>query len=190
MENNNDIASALKQAVTTLKTGGIIAYPTEAVYGLGCDPFNKQAVQKLLALKKRPQTKGLILITHSWQTVANLVEEISPLLLEKALKTWPGPITWVFPAKLTMVPDWIRGNHNSIAIRVTNHKITKELCAAFGQPIISTSANIEGKKEARITKEVIEQFPSGIDCILPGTTDNLAKPTPIYDILTGKILRN
>ena len=187
--NNDDIANSLKQAVAVLKAGGIIAYPTEAVYGLGCDPFNEQAVQKLLNLKKRPEEKGLILITHSWDAVSHLTEKIPSEVLLKVLKTWPGPYTWVFPAKLNLVPEWIRGKHNSVAIRITSHKITKNICENFGKPIVSTSANIDGQKETHTKAEVLSQFPSGIDYIIEGDTDNLKKPTPIYDVLTGKALR-
>ena len=179
----------IKQATTTLLAGGVIAYPTEAVYGLGCDPFNEQAVRKLLFLKKRSPDKGLILIAHSWQAVSHLVLPLPRKLLDRVLKTWPGPITWVFPACIAIVPKWLRGRHSSIAIRITAHKLAHTLCKEFGKPIVSTSANIEGKQPARTEEEVRKQFPTGIDYILTGTTDLLTKPTPIYGVLNNNIIR-
>ena len=184
------IINSLNQAVLALKSGGIIAYPTEAVYGLGCDPFNEIAVKKLLTLKKRPITHGLILLAHSWSVLAKYTLPVAPQLLSKALETWPGPNTWLFPARLDLVPTWIRGEHQSVALRVTAHPLAKDLCEAFAGPIVSTSANLHGQPTTKTAAEVRLQFQSGIDYILEGETGNLTKPTPIYDVISGKMLRN
>lgn len=179
-----------EEAINILRTGGIIAYPTEAVYGLGSDPFNETAVHRLLAIKQRSVTKGLILLAHSWATISYLTLPIPKDKLSKALATWPGPTTWIFPANLNVVPAWIRGVHNSLAIRITAHPIAKSLCELFAAPIVSTSANIEGQVPARSYQEVQQIFDDKIDYIVEGKIGDLKKPTPIYDVLTGEILRN
>lgn len=178
----------IKKAVAILKRGGIIAYPTEAVYGLGCDPFSERAVFRLLKLKHRSVGKGLILIASRWEQLENLVKPIAKKLLSKAQATWPGPVTWVFPAT-NIVPTWIRGAHDSVAVRVTNHHIAKALCEAYCGPIISTSANLEGQPVTQSSKEVSKQFPRGIDFIVSGKVGDLKSPTMIRDVLTGKVLR-
>ena len=90
----------LQQAVKILQTGGLIAYPTEAVYGLGCDPFNRAAVSRLCALKKRDANAGFILIAANWKQIESLIEtsKIPPEQMRKIQSTWLGPVTWVFPA--------------------------------------------------------------------------------------------
>ena len=130
-------------AVKCLKQGKVIAYPTEAVYGLGCDPDNVDAVSRILQIKHRALDKGFILIASSWEQIQPLVMYLTPDLLTRVFATWPGPITWLFPAS-KQVPAWIRGNHDSVAVRVTAHPIARALCEQFGGPLISTSCNIAG----------------------------------------------
>lgn len=184
-----DINASIEKAVSTLQNGGIIAYPTEAVYGLGCDPFNEKAVANLLKLKHRSIEKGFILISHTWERVINLTLPIDPYQREKILSDWPGAYTWAFPANLDKVPAWIRGNHKTIALRITAHPIASMLCKEFTKPLVSTSANIEGEEPARTLEQVKKIFPLGIDYILEGEVGSLENPTPIYDAETGKVLR-
>ncbi|MFA6408780.1 MAG: L-threonylcarbamoyladenylate synthase [Gammaproteobacteria bacterium] len=181
--------SIIQQAVEILKSGGIIAYPTEAVFGLGCDPWREDSVLKLLKLKNRSVDKGLILISDSWDKLEHLVEPIEKSRLEKVLKTWPGPYTWIFPARLDLVPTWIRGSRKTVALRVTAHPIASKLCQTFGKPIVSTSANREGELPALSAVEVQKIFPTGIDYIFEGAVGNLDKPTTIMDALTENVVR-
>jgi L-threonylcarbamoyladenylate synthase len=176
------------KAAKILKQGGIIAYPTEAVLGIGCDPFNEQAVLKLLQLKKRSVAKGVILIAANWEQIKNLTAPIDNELLEKVFATWPGPYTWVFPAS-DSCPKWISGEYPTVALRVTKHEVAKAICDKFSEPIVSTSANIENNPPARSLIELHSQFPQGIDLIIPGEIGGLEKPTSIMDVLTGKMLR-
>jgi L-threonylcarbamoyladenylate synthase len=178
----------INNAVAIVKQGGIIAYPTEAVFGLGCDPFNENTVLRLLKLKQRSIDKGLILIAAKWQDVKNLSQPLAHNILQKAFATWPGHITWVFPAT-KLVPAWIRGAHKSVALRITNHPIAQKICEAYGGPIVSTSANIEGQTPAHTTDEVLQYFPHELDYIVPGNVGKSQQPTKICDILTGKVLR-
>ena len=152
------------QAVKVLREGGIIAYPTEGVFGLGCDPFNETAVLRLLKIKRRKVEKGLILIASNWDQVKKLVK--TGLFKSCTIKpTSKKPITWVFSAT-KKVPSWISGKFNSVAIRVTLHPVAKKLCQKFDGPIISTSANLVGKNPAKNLKQVSEQFASVVDFIV------------------------
>ncbi len=168
----------LKQAVRSLKQGGIIAYPTEAVFGLGCDPLNPAAVTRLLELKQRDPAKGLILIASS-------IKQLKPFLLplrkktkKRLARTWPGPVTWLLPAR-PECPDWLTGDHDTLAVRVTAHPGCRALCKALQGPLISTSANISQRRPAKHKLALLKQFGLDIDFLLPGATGNLAQPTEI-----------
>ncbi len=178
----------IEQAVESLKQGGVIAYPTEGVFGLGCDPFNEQAVNKILALKHRDVSKGLILIASSWEQVQELTQPIPEENLQKALNSWPGPYTWIFPAS-SKTPKWITGKFDSIAIRVTAHPTAQAICEQYGGAIVSTSANIEGEPPATTADEVKQAFTKGIDIIVEEPVGSLKQPTTIQDVLTGATLR-
>ncbi len=173
-------------AIKALTQGELIAYPTEAVWGLGCDPFNEQAVLNLLALKQRSVSKGLIVIGSSWEQLRALTADISPEQLNIVLASWPGPSTWVFP--IASVPSWLSGDHPSIALRVTAHPIAKALCEAFG-PLVSTSANLAGQSPALTKDDVEAQFGAQIGLLVSGALGGLTRPTPIRDALTGQVLR-
>ena len=179
---------SIQQAASTLMAGGIVAYPTESVYGLGCDPNNHKAVTQLLRIKNRSFDKGFILIADNWEALEPWVQPIPHHLLTAALTSWPGPVTWVFPAA-TNVPHWVTGHHKNIAVRVTNHPEARKLCQAFAGPIISTSANLQGSPPARDIRTLKMIFHDQIDAIIQGNTGDRTKPTPIYDILSGECLR-
>jgi len=186
---NEAQTSVIDEAVTALKRGDVIAYPTEAVYGLGCDPFNHDAVTKLLQLKNRPIAKGFILIASDWEQVAPYVELIPPEMLARVLATWPGPHTWIFPVKPD-VPTWLTGEHRSIAVRVTDHPIANDICRHFGGPITSTSANYSSMPPARDARTVGMAFPpNSLGYIVPGKVGSLTRPTEIRDAISGEILR-
>ncbi len=180
--------SIIQQAVAALKQGKIIAYPTEAIFGLGCDPFNPAAVKQLLSLKQRPVSKGLILIAHNWEQIEALTLPIEEKHLMLAQKTWPGPRTWIFPAS-SNAPAWIRGEHTGIALRVTQHPIASALCQAFGGPIVSTSANLDGEIPAKDIATIHRYFPSGLEMVVDEALGDASSPTTIQDILTGKTIR-
>ncbi|MGE3919892.1 MAG: L-threonylcarbamoyladenylate synthase [Gammaproteobacteria bacterium] len=180
---------ALEEAIKQLKAGGVIAYPTEAVYGLGSDPRNEEALKKILMLKKRSYEKGLIIIASSWPQLQDYVEPIPKDRLDLILKSWPGPYTWLFPVKSTVSP-YLHGENTTIAVRVTAHPIARALCEAFQSPIVSTSANFEGQPPARNAEEVFKIFGQSIDYIVSGALGVLDKPTTICDALSGDIIRS
>lgn len=169
-----------------LNEGLIIAYPTEAVYGFGCDPFNEDAVLKILKLKSRSKDKGLILLISDWEQLFPLIGNISDACLEKVKKSWPGHTTWIFP-KSDSIPYWLSGNNSTIAIRMTNHKISRELCKY--KPIVSTSANLQNQEPVRDLEQIKHQFSESINGVVLGDLGGLATPSEIYDIISGMKLR-
>lgn len=176
-------------AVQIMQAGGLIAYPTESVYGLGCDPFNHDAVAKLLQLKGRSFDKGFILLAADWSQVDHLVQPIPPQALARVLATWPGPVTWVFPCS-DEVPDWITGGRQTVAIRISDHPICNDLCIQSGGPLISTSANLDGQLPATDERTAKLMFPKGIDYIVEGETGERSTPTPIIDAISGETYRS
>lgn len=177
----------IKQAARRVAAGGLIAYPTEAVFGLGCDPLDAQAVWRLLALKRRSPTKGLIVIAADPGQLRGLVRLDGPGLPERLAETWPGPVTWILPAR-PAVPPWLRGVHSGLAVRVTAHPIARALCARAG-PLVSTSANPAGRPPARSAMKVRAYFGAELDYIVPGEVDRRAQPTEIRDGGSGRVLR-
>lgn len=179
----------LRHAAALINQGGILAYPTEAVYGLGCNPFNSAAVTRLLTIKGRPTAKGFILIAAEYSQVERFVGAMPNTTREKCLATWPGPITWIVPASAE-VPEWLlTGNSHTIALRITAHPLAAELCRRIGHPLISTSANRSGARPLRSALAVRRVFGKNIDGIISGALGGRTRPTPIYDALTGDILR-
>lgn len=178
----------VSQAADRLRVGAVIAYPTEAVFGLGCDPGNKAAVQQLLSMKNRPASAGLILIADHYDRFKPFVGTISPELLQKANSTWPGPVTWLFP-RAEGVPNWLAGNHDTIALRVTAHSICRDLCAAFGGAIVSTSANPSSAEPARSAGQVEEYFGTYLGGIVAGELGGDERPSEIRDLASGAVIR-
>lgn len=178
----------LNLALHSLHRSGIIAYPTEAVFGLGCDPLNERAVRRLLQLKQRPWHKGLILIAASYDQLLPFIEPPEPHIMAPVLASWPGPSTWLLPAQ-PWVPKWIRGRHQSLAVRVSAHPLVTALCRAWGGPLISTSANRSNCKAARSPWQVRLQFGDRLDYLLNGPLGGLERPTSIRDASSGRLIR-
>ena len=180
------------KAIDVFTSGGIIAYPTEAVFGLGCDPDNEQAVGKILALKQRPVEKGLILLAATYdQLLPYINDDLIPHDIKKlALSRWPNGITQVMP-KNKKTPRWLSGKFNSIAVRITDQPDVVELCNQANKPIVSTSANFSGVEPARTWQaiEADEQLASKIDFIIKGKTLGFTQPSSIIDVLTGETFR-
>ena len=169
-----------------LQSGGIIAYPTEAVYGLGCSPLDYDAVSRILRIKRRDLEKGLIVVAASPLQLIPYVD-FSDDSLPQILASWPGPVTWLVPAKLH-TPDWLTGRHNTLAVRVSAHPVVHALCSVSG-PLVSTSANPEGYLPARTPARVRSYFKTSIDYILPGKTGPQRQPTEIRMASTDCIIR-
>ncbi len=179
---------AIDTAVAALRRGGVVAYPTEAVWGLGCDPHDASAVRRLFALKQRPAASGVLLIGADFEQVAPYIGDVPTAAIERAKATWPGAETWVFPAN-DHVPAWISGEHAGIALRVTAHPVAAALCRAFGGALVSTSANRHGEPPARSIEALRDMFADELDAIIDGALGGRERPTPIRDALSGQTLR-
>lgn len=180
----------VERCAATLKTGGVIAYPTEAVYGLGCDPHDAAAFERIFALKQRPATQGVLLIGADFDQVRPYIdlESIPGDVLAQVRDSWPGPHTWIFP-RAASVPDWIAGGHDGIALRVTAHAPAAALCRAFGAALVSTSANRHGEAPARDAAGVRQALGAGLDDVLDAPVGGASRPTSIRDAITGAIIR-
>lgn len=174
-------------AIKALHSGGVIAYPTEAVYGLGCLPHFWPAVSRILTMKKRPVHKGLIMVAATIDQLLPYVEFPDKSVKNRVLATWPGPVTWLLPAR-PIVPDWVRGSHDTVAVRVSDHPVVQSLCRQAG-PLISTSANPAGLPPARSALKVRTYFPRQLDYILTGKLGNQDHTTEIRHAGSGKIIR-
>jgi L-threonylcarbamoyladenylate synthase len=179
----------IRQAAHVARAGGVIAYPTEAVYGLGCDPLNGEAVHRILDLKGRIAAKGLILVAADLAQVEPYLIPLPKDLKAKVEASWPGPVTWLLPAR-PEVPDWLRGEHDTLAVRVSAHPVVAGLCRMFDGPLVSTSANRSGHHPARSPLAVRRIFGDDLDYILHGPLGGLDRPTEIRDGATGRLVRS
>lgn len=177
-------------AAALLRDGGVLAYPTEAVFGLGCDPHDREAFERLFALKGRPATQGVLLIAADFDQVERYIDRsaVPASVLEQVLASWPGAHTWIFP-RSAEVPDWVAGAHAGIALRVTAHEPAAALCRAFGAPLVSTSANPHGEPPARDVATLERYFGGRLDGAVDAPLGGLDRPTVIRDALSGAIIR-
>lgn len=178
----------ISRAAHTLLSGGIIAYPTEGVWGLGCDPYDRLAVLRILTLKQRPVSKGLILVAGSIEQALPFLGLLTEAQRQAVLATWPGPHTWIVPVAGS-VPDWITGHHSSVAIRVTDHPQLQALCLAVGHVIVSTSANRAGRPPAKDKVRVQTVFGQDLDYVLAGKTSGRNQPSHIRHAVSGTVIR-
>ena len=177
----------LRLAVDACQAGGVIAYPTESVFGLGCLPENEQAVDKILELKQRSVSKGLICVAANRQQLEELVDFSAIPDIKPLEQSWPGPYTWLVPA-LDSTPRWLTGEHATLAVRVSAYPVVQHLCRELG-PLVSTSANRHGMLPARNTSQVKAYFANELDYIYPAELPDDNKPTEIRDAISGKVLR-
>jgi L-threonylcarbamoyladenylate synthase len=179
-----------EQAITALATGGVIAYPTEGVYGLGCDPDNIEAIEKLLAIKQRSADKGLILIAANYGQLLPYVDDTAiPQDKRFAIfSRWPAPVTQLLPASKRS-HELITGKFSSVAVRVTAHPTVIALCKQWGKPLISTSANLAGQPSLTTYEAVEKVMGDQLSYIVKGETLGLNQPSTIIDAITGKVLR-
>ncbi len=184
------ITQHLQKALEVLQAGGVIAYPTESVWGLGCDPFNPLAVEKILRLKHRPVDKGLIVVAAGIEQIESLVRPLSSEQQALLKSTWPGPTTWLLPDPDQCFPGWIRGNFSSVAVRISAHPLVHKLCVGFGGPLVSTSANPALLPPARTRLRVVRWFGRHVDYVLPGRLGSNDKPSTIRDLQSGRIIRS
>ncbi|MFC6053536.1 tRNA threonylcarbamoyladenosine biosynthesis protein RimN [Acinetobacter sp. Ac_877] len=187
------ITTSVTEAANCLKQGQVLAYPTEAVWGLGCDPHNEKAFQEILRLKQRPIEKGVILLAGQISQVEHLLKNLSPEIRNQIIDSWSNrssserATTWLLPATED-IPTWIKGNHPKVAVRVTTHPLCIALCNAFNGYIVSTSANTAGLEPARSLQDATHYFKNELN-YLNGDLGLSREPSKIIDAETGDIIR-
>jgi L-threonylcarbamoyladenylate synthase len=179
---------AVARIARLVRAGGVIAYPTEGVFGIGCAADDAVAVARILALKGRGAGLGFIVIGATFEQVEALLAPVSTRLRARLDATWPGPVTWVVPAHAD-TPAWLTGGRDTLAVRITAHPPARALCERAGVALVSTSANRHGRPPARTALAVRRIFGRSIDGLLPGACGTLAGPTEIRDLASGRVLR-
>lgn len=184
------VRSSIAEAVAALRAGGVVAYPTEAVWGLGCDPRDEAATLRLLAIKQRDVGKGLILIAADETQLSPFIDmgALDDAQRAAVRASWPGPNTWIVPAAAD-APRWITGAHAGIAVRVSAHPPVIALCDAYGGALVSTSANRAGEPAAHAIGQLDPRVIADVDGVLEGETGALDRPTVIRDARSGAVLR-
>jgi len=176
-------------AAHVIRQGGVIAHPSESVWGLACDPFNPCAVAKLLTLKQRPASKGLILISGDAQHFSPLLNILPEALQARFNAQQSHPSTWLVPDVENQVPRCVKGQHSTAAIRVVDHAELADLTHILGHPIVSSSANPAGLTPAKSLFKVHQYFSNQLEYILPAALGGFSRPSIIRDLQTAKTLR-
>lgn len=180
---------SIADAAQRIQSGGVVAYPTEAVYGLGCDPQNQAAVNQILALKQRAVDKGLILVAASLNQLEPYLHSSISIEQKQQLLSAERPTTWLVPYNQTHTPPWISGSHHLLAVRISQHPVVRQLALSCGYPIVSTSANPQGLPAAKSALEVSQYFGDDLP-ICQGQCGNADRPSTIRNLLTGEVLRD
>jgi len=178
----------IDEAVTAIRNGLVVAYPTEAVYGLGCDPNNADALQALLSLKSRAAHKGFIVIAANRRQLDSIMAVLPTHDEQTLAATWPGPCTWIVPAAKNL-PPLLTGDRSTIAVRVSAHPVAQALCIACDHALVSTSANPSGDEPLRCASDVQACFGNAIAGVVDGALGNESSVTRIMELATGKRLR-
>lgn len=160
-----------------LKRGGVVAYPTESCYGFGCDPANRRAVQRILKLKQRPQRKGLILIASAYRQVAPYIQPLDADAQHTLQADGARAITYLMPVKPSC-PRWLRGMHDTLAVRMTAHPFAQGLCRSVGSALVSTSANRSGLRATKTWAECQRMFGKSV-WVLRGRVGKRKRPSTI-----------
>ena len=168
-----------------LRTGGLVAYATESCYGLGCDPSHPGAVRRLLRLKRRPQSKGLILVSDRLARLEPYLQKLDVATRNYVARHWPGPVSLLLPAR---APRWLTGVHAKLAVRVSAHPDTARLCRHLRMALVSTSANRSGAKPAKTEAQCRRLFGARV-WVLPGKIGARGRPSTLMDYPSGRILR-
>lgn len=180
--------NAIARAADAIRAGGVVAYPTEGVWGLGCDPLNAAAVKRILTLKHRRPEQGLILLAAEEAQLAPFITPFPPEMAKRIRPTWPGPVTWIVPAAAGC-PDWLTGGRTTLAVRVSTHPPARELARAAGSAIVSTSANRHDEAPATDAESLRALFGDEIDAILDAPLGGLGGASEIRDARSGHVLR-
>ena len=190
MSDNNTLSPwRVSHIAKRLRHGAVIAYPVEGVWGLGCLPEKEDPVARILAMKQRSRSMGLILIAAGIAQFESYLHGLSAPLREELEQVWPAAITYLVPDN-GVAPLWIRGQHDRVALRVSTHKVVRQLCNALGGPIVSTSANPGGRSPALTPLRVRQYFQDEVDIVVPGKLGSSIGASEIRDLVSGEIIRH
>ena len=171
-----------------MEQGGVVAYPTEACFGIGCDPSNQYAVRRVFRIKGRPSGMGLIVIADCIDRVLPFIDTTDLSILTGPMASWPGPYTWIFPADARL-KNYAKNPNGTIAVRVTAHPVAARLCRLLGNALVSTSANRHGCKPLRTPHEVERMLGNELDVVVRAPVGVQRRPTEIRDAATGRLIR-
>lgn len=163
----------IEQSVKVLKQGGVILYPTDTIWGIGCDATNSRAVQKIYKLKGRPRSSSFLVLLDSERKISNYVEKV-PDILWDLLKSFDTPTTVVYPGAKNLARN-VTAEDGSIAIRITQEEFSRRLIHSFGAPVVSTSANLTGEEVPIVFKEIDRRIVEGVDYAVKTNRDKLNK---------------
>ena len=178
--------SDINSAAGCLRSGGVIAHATEGVWGLACDPYSCKAIERILAIKGRESAKGLLLIASATTDFDAALQELAPKIRAQVMASWPGHVTWLLPGDA--YPQCIKGQYSTVACRVPDHAQAREIAAAFGGPIVSTSLNKAGEPPVQDYEQAQAQFLELVDIVVPGQTSGYAGASAILDV-NGALIR-
>ena len=181
------MSDELREAVKVLRDGGVICHACEGVWGFACDPLNRLAVQHILEIKQRPQSKGLIVIADNGAHFESELAQLGSDIRNRIEASWPGPTTWLLPS--TRFPNWIVGDHLSVAVRIPGHEQARTIAAMFEHPIVSTSANVANDPPCLTENEVRVKFENVVDFVVPGVIAQSTGPSEIFDAVSGDQIR-
>ena len=169
------------QTADRIRTGGVVVYPTETVYGLGADPFNPSSFARIFGLKGREAKKGLILLIRGRKDLDALVADVSRAAEVLIDAFWPGPLTLVFPASSNL-PKHLLGSSSTVALRMSDAAVAGALLHHVGGPITSTSANRSGRPPARSALQAADVLGRDVDLILDGGPSRGPRPSTLVDV--------
>lgn len=178
--------SELARALAVIRDGGVVAFPTETYYGLAVDPFNRQALSRLFALKRRPPDKPVLTLVENREHLPLLARQVPDLYLPLMDAFWPGPLTLVFEA-LPTLPVILTGYTGTVGVRISSHPLARQLVAAAGQPLTATSANYSGQPPAVTPDEVVEQIGPDVDFVIDGGIAPGGKGSTIVGLADGHL---
>lgn len=178
----------LRRAGRVLRAGGVVSHATEGVWGLACDPSNEKAIRRILALKKRAATRGLIVVAADPTVLAPFVASEATESWQRAQSNWPGPVTWLLPVASGVCP-LLSGGGPRIALRISAHPLCRALARVAGGAIVSTSANIAGRPAPVFGWQMRRSLNDGVDFVVGGHCQYPGTPSTIRDGVSGETIR-
>lgn len=179
-----EFSEDLKNATECIKKGGIILYPTDTVWGIGCDARNSEAVKKIFQLKQRADNKSMLVLVNNEAALERIVNDI-PDVAWQLLEAAVDPLTVIYDGAHNLAPELI-AEDGSVGVRIPNEKFTNELCRRSGMPLVSTSANVSGEKTPANFNEISDEIKNGVDYIVKYRQNDNTKKTPSNIIKLNK----